>query len=65
MNRGVIPCDMKKSSPSTVLAIASSIDENPNGRANSIPATKFGITCRGPKTSAASRIRRCHWSRPT
>ncbi len=65
VNRGVIPRLMKKSSPSTVLAIASSTVSKPNGLAISIPATKLGITWRGPNTSAASRIRRCHSSRPT
>ena len=65
VNRGVIPRDMKNSSPSRVEAIASSTDVNPNGFAISTPATKFGITCRGPNTSAASRIRRCHSARPT
>jgi len=48
-----------------VEAIAWSTVANPNGCAISTPATKFGITKRAPNTSAASRIRRCHSSRPT
>jgi hypothetical protein len=56
---------MNQSSPSVVLAIASSTVANPNGFAISTPATKLGMTWRGPKISAASRMRRCHSSRPT
>ena len=65
VKRGVTPWLMKKSSPSVVDAIASSMVEKPNGFAISTPATKFGITKRGPNTSAASRTLRCHSSRPT
>ena len=45
-------------------ASASSTAVNPWGRAISTPATKFGITCGAPKTSAASTMRRIHSSRP-
>ena len=48
-----------------VEAIAASTVSKPNGLAISTPATKFGITKRAPKTSAASKMRRCHSSRPT
>jgi hypothetical protein len=44
VKRGVMPRDMKWSSPSAVEAIASSTVAKPNGRAISTPATKLGIT---------------------
>lgn len=65
VKRGVMPCDMKKRSPSVVDAIASSTVLKPNGSAISTPATKLGITLRAPKISAESRIRLCHSARPT
>ena len=64
VNRGVIPFAMKKSRPSAVDCTACSTSVNPYGAAISMPATKFGITFDGPKTSAAFTMRRTHSSCP-
>lgn len=65
VKRGVMPCDMKNRRPSVVDSMASFTVVKPNGSAISTPATKLGMTLRAPKTSAESRMRRCHSSRPT